>query len=282
MHTLPPVNHRWVLEEPESVLLAQQFPDLWSDPSKSCITCLFHRSPDQSKTFRWYNADHSEVVDWACNCADQWRLHRWLLQHGIGKAYQRLGWMDAIDVPSAVQAAALDYVENSAWYVERGMNIILNSPDAGSGKTLTLMLMAKELLDVGVDVYVAQMNSIVEMYTSGWRSAELKAYFEQRIMNCGVLVIDDLGKERGENRIDFIDKLVDRVFRHRIAAAKPLLISSNLTKEQIAAAYTSYVASLLTETTTFIDASGRDWRPRVQVRMVEEIRLRLSRPVVIR
>lgn len=282
MHTLPPVNHRWVLEEPDSVRLTAMYPDLWDDPNASCITCLFHRQPGRDKVFRWYDSSRENVVDWSCNCADQWRLHRWLLHHGITKAYQRLGWMDAIDVPGHVQATALDYVDNSAWYVERGMNLILNSPNAGTGKTLTLMLTAKELLDAGVDVYVAQMNTIVEMYTSGWRDKDLKEYFEQRIMNCGVLVIDDLGKERGENRIDFIDKLVDRVVRHRIASQKPLLVSSNLTNDQIEAAYGSYVASLLTETTTFVDASGPDWRPRAQERMREEIRLRLSRPVVIR
>lgn len=282
MHILPSVNHRWVLEEPDSVRLAAMYPDLWDDPSTSCITCLFHRSPGQDKVFRWYDSTRENVVDWACNCADQWRLHRWLLHHGISKAYQRLGWMDAIDVPGHVQATALDYVDNIAWYVERGMNLVLNSPNAGTGKTLTLMLTAKELLDAGIDVYVAQMNTIVEMYTSGWRDKELKAYFEQRIMNCGVLVIDDLGKERGDNRIDFIDKLVDRVVRHRIASQKPLLVSSNLTNEQIEAAYGSYVASLLTETTLFVNASGTDWRPRAQERMRKEIQLRLSRPVVIR
>lgn len=282
MLELPRVNHRWVLEEPESDQLAAMHPDLWDDPRESCITCLFHRKPDGARTFRWYNADRSEVVDWACNCADQWRLHRWLLHHGINKAYQRLGWMDAVDVPAQVQTVAMDYVENAAWYVERGMNLVLNSPNAGTGKTLTLMLTAKELLDTGVDAYVAQMNTIVEMYTSGWRDKELKEYFEQRIMNCGVLVIDDLGKERGENRIDFIDKLVDRVFRHRIAAQKPILISSNLTNDQIEMAYGTYVASLLSESTIFVNAFGNDWRPRVQERMREEIKLRLSRPVVIR
>lgn len=282
MYILPKVNHRWVLEEPESIRLREQFPDLWNDPSESCITCLFHTRPDRVKTFRWYNADHSEIVDWNCNCIDQWRLHRWFLHHGINKAYQRLGWMDAIDVPASVQAAALDYVDNAPLYVERGLNLLLTSPNAGSGKTLTLMLTSKELLDVGVDVYVAQMNTIVEMHTSGWRNDAQRAYFEQRIMNCGVLIIDDLGKERGENRIDFIDKLVDRVFRHRIAAQKPMLVSSNLTWDQIASAYGSYVASLLTETTLVVDASGRDWRPRVHERMREEIRLRLTRPLVIR
>jgi DNA replication protein DnaC len=126
------------------------------------------------------------------------------------------------------------------------------------------------------------MNTVVEMHTAGWRDKEIKDYFEQRIMNCGVLIIDDLGKERGENRIDFLDKLVDRVFRHRIASQKPMLISSNLTNHQIEMAYGSYVTSLLTETTTFVDAPGIDWRPRVQERMREEIKLRLSRPVVIR
>lgn len=282
MRTLPRVNHRWMLEEPDSVRLQQQYPDLWADPSTSCITCLFHTKKDKTKTFRWFNEDRSEVVDWECNCADQWRLHRWLLHHGIGKSYQRLGINDAMDVPSRVQEAALDYIENAPWYVERGMNLIFHSPDAGTGKTLMLMLMAKGLLDAGIDVYMVQMNTLVEMHTSGWRSEEQKAYFEQRIMNCGVLGIDDLGKERGENKVDFIDRLVDRVIRHRVSSSKPLAITTNLNRDQLDVAYDRYVASLLSETTTFVDASGPDWRPKAQARMRAEVGLRLSRPVVIR
>ena len=279
MPRLPKVPLTWMLEEQDSNRLRQQYPDLWESPQKSCITCMFHKTGE--KTFLWWNEDLSEPVLWECDCTAQWILHRFLLIHGIGKNYQRLGWNDAYAVNPATQYEILTYLDNADLYVDRGMNMILHSPDAGTGKTLMLMLAAKKLLKAGHDVFVAQMNTIVEMYTSGWREKADKDYFERRIMNCGVLVVDDLGKETGQNHIDFIDRLLDRVIRHRTANSLPTFASTNLTPEQLDSGYGRYVASLLTETCMFVETSGQDWRPKARERMQDEIARKLVRPLVI-
>lgn len=270
----------WLLEEPDSDRLQQQYPSLWADPNKTCITCQFHVTGE--KTFRWWNEGRTEIVTWECVCISQWIMHRYMLHHGIGKAYQRLGWADAVSIPERTQFEILQYLENAAQYVERGVNLILHSPDAGTGKTLSLMLAAKKLLEQGYDAFVAQMNTVVEMYTSGWRDKADKDYFERRIMNCGVLVIDDLGKEKtGDKTIEFIERLLDRVIRHRTASSLPTLASTNLTPEQLDSGYGRYVASLLTETCLFVDTSGPDWRSKARERTQDEIRQGLIRPVVI-
>ena len=279
MPTLPDAPPKWLLEEPDSNRLRQQHPALWASPKDSCITCQFQRSG--AKTFRWWNEDRSEIVDWECNCRAQWIMHRYFLHHGIGKTYQRLGWANAVGVPGGTQYEILTYLENSALYVERGVNLILYSPDAGTGKTLSLMLAAKKLLELGYDAFVAQMNTIVEMYTSGWRDKADQDYFERRIMNCGVLVVDDMGKETGQNHVDFIDRLLDRVLRHRTAHGLPTLVSTNLTPTQLDSGYGQYVASLLTETCMFIETSGQDWRPKSRDRMTDELAQGLVRPLVI-
>lgn len=278
-HMLPSSPRGWLLEEPDSNRLRQQYPSLWEDPNKTCIICRFHKTG--SKTFRWWNEARTEIVEWKCLCISQWVMHRYMLAHGIGKTYQRLGWADAVAVPESTQYEILTYLENADAYVERGVNLILHSPDTGTGKTLMLMLAAKKLLAEGHDVFVAQMNTIVEMYTSGWRDKADKDYFERRIMNCEVLVIDDLGKEAGDKHIEFIDRLLDRVIRHRTAASLPTLATTNLTPEQLDTGYGRYVASLLTESCVFVDTSGPDWRAKSRERMQEEIRLNLIRPLVV-
>lgn len=279
MPMLPRAPRGWMLEEPDSNRLQQQYPSLWAEPSKTCITCQFHITGE--KTFRWWDEDRTEIITWDCSCVSQWIMHRYMLHHGIGKTYQRLGWADASAVPGGTQYEILTYLDNAGLYVERGVNLILHSPDAGTGKTLMLMLAAKKLLEQGYDVFVAQMNTIVEMYTSGWRDKADKDYFERRIMNCGVLVIDDLGKEAGDKHIEFIDRLLDRVIRHRTASSLPTLASTNLTPEQLDMGYGQYVASLLTETCVFVDTSGPDWRPKARERMQDEIKLKLTRPLVV-
>jgi DNA replication protein DnaC len=208
-------------------------------------------------------------------------MYRYMLSNGIGKNYQRLSWDDASDVPRDTQLQVMTYLDSSDAYTERGINLILNSPDAGTGKTLMFMLGAKGLMLRHHDVFVAQMNDIVEMYTSGWRDKAAQDYFEYRIMNCGVLCIDDLGKESGEKGIDFIDKLLDRVFRHRVGAAASTWVTTNRTREQLETGYGKYVASLLTESCILVETSGRDWRPRAMLRTQDEISRGLVRPLVM-
>lgn len=283
MYRLPPVNSAWMLEEVDSTRLKQQYPDLWDDPKTSCKTCMFHTKPDKARTFRWWNPERTEIVEWECDCTAQWVAHRKLLHHGIGMNYQRLGWADAVDVPGSVQMATLEYLDNAPWYVERGMNLIFHSPDSGTGKTMMAMLLGKGLVDAGIDFFAAQMNTIFELYTSGWRSKEEKEYFERRVMNCAVLGIDDWGKERGtDNRNEHVDSLVDRIWRHRIANAKPIVATSNFTRENLEKAYGPYVASLLLESTLFVESSGANWREKSGQRLIEESRQKLCRPVVIR
>lgn len=279
MPRLPDVPTRWVLETVESDRLKGTYPALWADPQTTCIICRFEKTG--SKNFRWWNTIRTDVVDWECNCVHQWILHRYMLSNGIQMKYQRLGWMDAVDVPDATIEQARDYLKRADYYVDAGMNLILWSKNTGTGKTLTLMLVAKTLMEQGHDVFVAQMTSVVEMYTSGWRSKEDKDHFERRIMNCGVLVIDDLGKELPENKLDFLDRLIDRVIRHRVAACTPTLITSNHTPEMLSSGYNRFVASLLTESCIYIETSGNDWRPNVGVRQLREAELGLRRPLVI-
>ncbi len=279
MPKLPGPRTAWLLEDPDSERLRRQRPSLWDEPTKSCMTCRFHKTGE--KSFLWWNDERTEIVTWECDCIAQWILHRYMLLHGIDTAYQRLGWMDATGVPQNAQDEVIDYLDHSDAYVNAGLNLILHSPDAGTGKTLMLMLLAKGLMARGHDVYVAQMNTIVEMYTSGWRSEEDKHYFERRIMNCEVLVIDDLGKEMRDSSVNFLDRLIDRVIRSRTAAAAPTMITTNYTPEQLREGYNQYVASLLTESCFFVETSGADFRPRMMDRKVQEARDGLSRPVVL-
>ncbi len=281
MYRLPDASSKWLLEDPDSRRLAADHKNLWTDPQTSCITCHFERKEDMSRTFMWWNGPRTDVVEWECNCTSQWIMYRYMLSNGIGKNYQRLSWEDAVDVPESTQLQVMNYLDRADAYTERGMNMILNSPDAGTGKTLMLMLGAKGLMLRHHDVFVAQMNDIVEMYTSGWRDKADKDYFEYRIMNCGVLCIDDLGKESGDKGIDFIDKLLDRVFRRRVGAAAPTWVTTNRTREQLETGYGRYVASLLTESCLFVETSGVDWRPRAMERTQDEIVRGLVRPLVM-
>lgn len=279
--------HVTTLPDVESERLKAAYPNLWSDPWSQCLTCQFQRHtddpltfPDDQKTFKWYAPGTRDIAEYKCNCVEQWVMYRWLLNRGIPKNYQRLGRGDTEHVSANVKQDVKQFLERADDYIDRGVNLILHSPHPGTGKTMMMMLASKHLLQSGVDVYVAQMNTIVEMYTSGWRSKEEKDYFEKRIMNCTVLGLDDLGKEQTGNTPDFIVRLVDRVIRHRTANSFSTLVTSNFTKEKMQSGYGSYVLSLLSETAKFIEVNGTDFREAAHDRMEQELDAGLKRPLV--
>lgn len=288
MLTLTPnPAHVTTLPDVDSERLKAAYSNLWANPWAQCLTCQFHLGqedplsvPDEAKTFKWYAPGTEEIVDWQCNCTEQWVMYRWLLNRGIPKTYQRLGRGDTSQVPKKVKGAVKNYLDNAAAYIDHGRSLVLHSPHSGTGKTMMAMLTGKGLLYNGFDVQVAQMNSLVEMFTSGWRTTEEKNHFEKRIMNCTILIIDDLGKEQEGGMPPFLKKLIDRLFRHRTANSLPTIITSNFTKDQMQAAYGTYVMSLLSETTTFVEVHGSNFRDSANERTDLEIRLDLKRPLV--
>lgn len=277
-------NPKWMLESTESKRLQSEYPTLWTDPHKTCETCLKETKPDGKPTFRWWNEDRSEIVEWDCDCVQQWIMYRYMLSKGIGRAYQRLSWMDATDVPQAALDLTWAYIDKAPVFVSRGVNLLYSSRDMGTGKTMMIMMLAKTLLDRGIDAYTVQMNRVVSLHTAGWRSPEDEKHFERQIMNCRFLLIDDLGKERSDadTSVPFIARMFDRVIRHRVANAMPIAFSSNFTLDQIRQSYGEYVFDLLMESCRTVDVSGPSFRAKVMERTNFEMDNDLSRPVVLR
>lgn len=281
MPKLPDVPLRWLLEEPESTRLRQQNLALWESPQTSCITCRFELKENREKTFRWWNDVRTEIVTWECNCIHQWIMNRYMLNNGIENDQQRFGWGDIEVVSPGILEAAQDYLENSYAFVDAGLGLVFHSPNRNTGKTLMLILMAKRLMWEGFDVFTAQMTTVIDLYRKGWKSETGQEHFERRIMNCQVLILDGMGQEStGDNSVEFIDRLVDRVLRHRAAAGYPTLIGTPLGEDGIAQKYGDRISGILTGHSTFVDASGAAFT-RLHLRTMDEARKGLKRPLVV-
>ncbi|GAA1978844.1 ATP-binding protein [Kitasatospora viridis] len=253
-------------------------PRLWLDPTTSCVTCL----KQNGNTYRWwdYQTAPPEVATWNCSCTDQWLMHLWMLNAGIGLAYQRLDWEDATAVPEHVRDQIMQYAVNGARNIAQGRNLILWSPDAGTGKTLLLTLLAKALMAQARDVFTAQFNSIIDLFTGGWRDETERAEWNRRVHASEVLAIDDLGKEH-KGRLEMVESMVDQVIRSRAANSQPVILTTNLTPHQIQDGYGGYVMSLLSEQSDFIEVSGADFRPRRREISRQEADLGLTRPITV-
>lgn len=267
----PPVVK--ALPTPDTNRLKDLYPDLPDSPAK-CKTCR------GKKTFRWYSPDDpTQVVDYDCNCVDQFFLHRWLLNAGIDLAYQRMSWRDATGVPKSVVKEIKGYIIDADRLVPAGIGLLmLGQP--GTGKTMLSTLILKDLISQGYKGYFTTFHNMLDRFTEGWSSVENKVWFDGKVRNAGVLVIDDMGREH-KGRIDIAISTLDHVLRARVASARPTILTSNLSTEQISELYTRNALSLLSESSITLNFLGEDFRPTQKTTRIEEAREGLTRPLVI-
>lgn len=258
-----------------------------------CVTCRGARA------FRWYApGSRREVGEYDCPCQDQYLLHRVLLHAGVGATYQRLGWDDFEHLPPSAEGAVVDYIDHADAYVASGVGVLLHGR-RGNGKTLLASLLLRELVGRGHDAYMTSFSSLLDAASAGWTSEEERAWFTRRVRNAGVLVVDDLGRERKRQQFlaqgdrepggpgvvrttsQHAETVWEEVVRHRVASSLPTYVTSNLSPEEVSRDYGANAASLLCERSMVVPFEGADRREEVHQRTLAEARAGLTRPVVM-
>ena len=251
----------------------------WRTP-KDCLICK------GTKSFKWYSSRPNEsetVVDWECNCVDQWIMHRYFLVHGIPLLYQQLGLRDTKSVNRDALLSVLTYLENAVDHLDSGTGLYLYGPN-GTGKTMLGTLVLKTIMSQGYSGYWTTFIDLIEGKKAGFDNPEAKEWFVRQIKNSDFLLIDDPGKEQtsGERQIGFQTSLLDEVVRHRNGMQLPTIITANYSPEVFEQRYGQSIASLLTEGQISVPFYGEDFRNEAK-RLGLEIRQQgLSRPIIIR
>lgn len=242
---------------------------------QDCPTCLGKRE------FMWWaDQERKEIVTYECNCIEQWVLHIYFLNANIGKAYQTLSWVDVEAEPGAVEKVK-EYREMADSYIQAGCGLILYG-EMGTGKTMLATLLLKKLLATGHQGYSIMFADMIKRLTSGWYDQDEKAWFQRRIENAGVLVVDDIGREyQGMRQSGLPESMFDNVLRHRVASALPTIITTNLDMTKLNEAYGGNILSLLRERSVTYRFTGEDFRDRQRHRLDEETSLGLTRPIVV-
>lgn len=263
------------LTDAESAALNSQRPEARHTP-RQCKTC------QGTKTFRWYTpADAREVVaDYDCPCTDQYLLYRWFAHCGIYPAYMKMGWADIADTGHEGVKAVVEYVSNHQAYRAQGFGLVL-SGGRGTGKTLLLQLLGKALIAEGVDCYSVTFSDMIDAFAEGWRNRDTSKWFAKRIRNAGVLLIDDLGRERNKGPESVGDNMLETITRYRTASLMPTLLTTNLTEHQVHTGYGGHTMSLLSESAIFVTVPGGDFREQKKQRAKAERDAGLTRPVMI-
>lgn len=261
------------LRDPDFERLRSQYPGLWLDPNKACLTC--------NKTGVARTREGDKIVEYECDCLAQWTIHIMLLHSGIGLAYQRLSWADLdSQVPAGVEEKVYQYHLAADQMMNAGLGLIFHG-DHGTGKTLLATLLAKKMIGMGYDCYFTQFNEMIDSYTKGWRNDDEHAWFIRRVRNTDFLVVDDIGRY-SQGRDNTIVPMFDQVIRARVANAKPTIITTNWSAEELERGTGGPgVMGLLTEQCEMVHVPGDNFRLKARDRNLADAKEGLVRPLVL-
>lgn len=157
--------------------------------------------------------------------------------------------------------AARGYIETFDTYRHRGKGLILLGP-AGTGKTFAACCIANALIDRGYTVSMTNFIDVEARLHMAWDKSEVYS----ALSGPDLLILDDLGAERGSS---YMDEIVYAVIDKRCSTGKPLIVTSNLSAKAFSEASTqaeSRLLSRLYKSCIPVEAKGIDRRREVMQR----------------
>lgn len=151
-----------------------------------------------------------------------------------------------------------DYADH---FAERGGSLLFTG-GTGVGKTFLTNCIARELIDAGQSVIYLTANDLVDIFSSNkFRTdseEELRDMY-QYVLDCDLLIIDDLGTELNNS---FVSSQLFYCINERLVRGKGTVISTNLSVSMLRDTYSDRVSSRITSGYTIIPLYGRDLRTR--------------------
>lgn len=171
----------------------------------------------------------------------------------------------AIDMTAArymrqVHGWCLDFVEN---FAHKGGNLIF-SGGTGVGKTFLTHCIAKALMDQYFSVIYQSSGDLFDLFSRSkfhYEPEEDTQGMYQHILECDLLIIDDLGTELNNS---FVSSQLFYCINERLVRKKSTIISTNLSMSMLRDAYSDRVSSRIIGQYTIIPLYGDDIRTKKQ------------------
>ncbi len=121
---------------------------------------------------------------------------------------------------------ARNYVANFGEFHKDGKGLLLFG-EVGTGKTFAAACIANALIDKGIPVLMTNFARIANTVQGMWEGKQ--AYLDS-LNEYPLLILDDL---RAERKTEYMQEIVFNVIDDRYRAGLPLIVTSNLSKEEI-------------------------------------------------
>jgi len=162
-------------------------------------------------------------------------------------------------VPRENMRGVLDYcAKYAASFAPQAKSLLFTGP-TGVGKTHLSLAVAGAVLEQGHTViYGSAQNLLTRLYRERFaRFGEQSDETERALLECGLLILDDLG---AEHATEFTRSCVYNIVNTRMMASKPVIISTNFNTAQLNGEYGERVTSRIMGSYTVLRFFGTDVR----------------------
>lgn len=210
---------------------------------------------------RGYKADGT-----LCSCYQQERIQDAFVHSGMSTAMQQFtfdtffqeGYIKLATTGEDSDSVPDDITSKVTWCKQFAKEIVQGNcknslflrGDVGRGKTHLSSAIANEVLAGGKTVIykrAADLFDLIRQYKYNESTEKWNEIFDQ-LVNCDLLVIDDLGAER---TTDFVNEQLVLLIEERNYRNKPWIINSNLSINQIQDRYTTRVSDRILDRAVF-------------------------------
>ncbi len=219
---------------------------------------IFDDEEIRAKADKIFEQTHSlKELDKFCKDAMTWKQTNPLVMHSeIPKKFLQACFDNYVPQNKAQREAlnfAKDYANNIKLHREKGTNIIFAGyGDVGTGKTYLTVCMAKEIIKQQIGV---KFINAVDLVNSIKEDFKISKY-----INIPVLILDDLGKERGT---EWVCEQLYAILNARYLAEKPTIITTENSTEDLKNNYSEKgkaILSRLKENVINVAMIGEDYR----------------------
>lgn len=167
--------------------------------------------------------------------------------------------MTVADYMKQVYGWCREYVEN---FQDKGGNLIFTG-STGVGKTFLTNCIAKELIDRYQSVIYLSSNDLFDIFSKNkfhYETEEEMRDMYQYILDCDLLIIDDLGTELNNT---FVSSQLFYCINERLLRKKSTIISTNLSLTMLRDTYSDRISSRIISKYSIIPLYGEDIRTKV-------------------
>lgn len=249
------------------LLRANGFPEDYLDPVYTCSKCR----------------DTGLIGQERCSCFDREVIRLFYTQSGLSRVLEEENFQtldmsyypdDLIHPRSGkssrqIMENAVSSCRKFAQEYDLGLqnNYLLLTGGTGVGKTFLTHCIAKELIDSGHSVICYSAGELFDKlaqarFAKGQDTPE-EYVDDVYLSGCDLLIIDDLGTELVNS---FVGSALFQLLNSRIAAGLGMVISTNLSVQELSRTYSERISSRILASFTLIEVFGKDIRVQKRLR----------------